>query len=156
MDVRAVAGAVHALGDDPVALVLGRLEDRRGELAAALGGRGLQAEVALVEPTGDEATHLLVFTPDGEARRLRPGGTLASGFRPHLTLRGSGTDVLGLVLGELDVARAVYRGLLVLHVPPAELVPRYARLMRLVAAAVLELVDQGPDRPSPEAAEDPG
>jgi hypothetical protein len=147
--VGAVAEALHALGGDPVALLLGRLGERRGELVAALDGEALQAEVVVVDPGGEEASHLLVFGPDGSVGRLRPDGTLAAGFRAHLTLRGAGTDILALVLGELDVARAVYRGLLDLHVPPDELAPRFPGLMRVLATALLDLAHQGSGRAGP-------
>lgn len=151
MDVRAVVGAIHSAGGrDPVAHVLGRLRDRGGEVAAALGGEGLQVELVLVGADGRTATHLLVFTPDGEGGRLRPGGALASAFSPHLTVRGRGDEVVGLVLGDIGVARAVYRGLLELHVAPDELVPRYARLMVVLAAHLLDLADQGPGGSSGE------
>src|SRR5687768_5785174 len=145
MDVRAVAEAIHGCdGDDPVAHVLGRLGRRRGEVAAALGGEALQVRLVLVGEPGRETSHLLVFLPDGAAARLRPDGTLAADFHPHLTVRGRGEAVVGLVLGDVDVARAVYRGTLELHVPPDELVPRYARLMRVLAAHLLDLADHPP------------
>lgn len=145
MDVSAVARAIHgAGGQDPVAHVLMRLESRRDEVSAALRGEGLQVELALLGQSGLEIRHLLVFPPDGTVLRLRPGGALAADFQPHLTVRGPGVDVVALVLGELDVARAVYRGLLDLRVPPDDLVPRYARLMRVLAAHLLDLAGHDP------------
>lgn len=145
-DVETVLEALHVLGDDdPVALVLGRLEKRQGELAVALDGEALQVELVL--GGGRERTHLLVFAPEGSVVRLRRDGTLAAGFRPHVTLRGSALDVVALVLGELDVARAVYRGVLELHVLPDELAPRFPAVMRVLAASLLEVADQRAERP---------
>lgn len=142
MDIREVALAIHrASGLDPVARVLTGLEHRQGELVAALGGEGLRVELIVIAVNGQEARHLIEFTPDGRVLRLRPGGALAGDFDGHITVHGHGVDIVGLVLGEIDVATAVYRGLLELRVPPDDLVPRYARLMRVLAIYLLDLAD---------------
>jgi hypothetical protein len=140
MDVTAVARALHAAGgEDPVGHVLARLVARRVELAGALGGQALQVELVVVNLGAPGQRHLLVFAPDGVALRLRPSGVLAAEFRPHLTVRGSGEEVVALVLGEIDVAHAAYRGLLVLHAAPHELAPRYPRLMRVLARDLFDM-----------------
>lgn len=68
----------------------------------------------------------------------------AARFRPHLTVRGECRHILSVVFGEIDVARAVYRGTLALHVAPHTLVPRYARVMRLAAETLRDIRSEFP------------
>ena len=140
MDVHAVTDAVHRVGgNDPVGRVIAELQSRRGEVASALGGESLQVELLVTGKPETRHEYRLVFAPDGAAVRLRTDGALAACFQPHVTIRGTGSDIVEYVLGDLDVARAVYRGLVVLHVPPHDLTPRYPRLIRVVALALLHV-----------------
>ena len=151
MNVQSIAAAVYRTGGgDPVRHVLRQLESRRVEVASALGGESLQVELVLLGPSPCLSTHQLVFGPEGGVARLRPDGALAMRFRAHVTLRGEGGEILDLVLGDLDVAQAVYRGVLSLHEPAADLAPRYPRLMAVVAAALVELANQVPDDSPPD------
>lgn len=111
---------------DPVILpFLGRLRNRRDDIAKTLDGRSLRAEVVLL---GEHRhTYRIVFTPAGHVELTGPYG-----FDPHLRFEGTPDRLVGLVLGTLDTFTAVYDQVLTLYFPPAELL-HYPGIRRLLA-----------------------
>lgn len=111
---------------DPVILpFLGRLRERREDIAKTLDGRSLRAEIILV---GERRhTYRIVFTPSGHVELTGPYG-----FDPHLRFEGTPDRLVGLVLGTLDTFTAVYDQVLTLYFPPAELL-HYPGIRRLLA-----------------------
>jgi hypothetical protein len=111
---------------DPVILpFLGRLRSRRDDIAKALDGRSLRAEIILL---GERRhTYRIVFTPAGHVELTGPYG-----FDPHLRFEGTPDRLVGLVLGTLDTFTAVYDQVLTLYFPPAELL-HYPGIRRLLA-----------------------
>jgi hypothetical protein len=101
----------------------------REEIARALGGRSLRAEIAV---TGDRpATYRLVFTPAGNV------ALVGADVPPHVRLHGLPAQLTRLVLGEIDTFTAVCDGLLTLNVPTEDLRMHYPRL-REVMGRVLD------------------
>lgn len=111
---------------DPVVLpFLGRLRERREDIAKTLDGRSLRAEIVLL---GERRhTYRIVFTPAGHVELTGPYG-----FDPHLRFEGTPDRLVGLVLGSLDTFTAVYDQVLTLYFPPAELL-HYPGIRRLLA-----------------------
>jgi hypothetical protein len=127
---------------DPVAEVLRRLGARRRAVARALEGEAMVARIVVVGHR-HETTHVAAFLPDGTVGRLRPDGALAPRARPQVTVRGSAAEILGLVVGEVDLRRALAEGLLVLHEAPAEIGPCLGRLLRMVGEEVGAMAGEG-------------
>ncbi|HEX2039538.1 MAG TPA: hypothetical protein VHF47_07375 [Acidimicrobiales bacterium] len=130
--VTTLAGRCREAPGKVVVEVLRGLRRRTPELATALGGTGLSAEV-VVREGGRHGLYPVVMGADGDVFLLRPEPPALATFRPHFTLQGSAEELAYVVFGETDVRRAVFSQTLVLHVEPRTLSPRYPRVMRLVA-----------------------
>lgn len=137
-----VSRALRGLDDrDPVAVVLADLAGRASEIATALAGEALHCEVMLAGAAGEFNACLISFLPGGQVVRPRDEGPVATGVRPHLTLHGKCSDVIAVVQNRLDTSEAVRLGVLVFHVRPTQLLPRYARVMRVVASVLARRVE---------------
>lgn len=108
------------------------------KLSTALGGRSLAVELVVEGPGGGR--FLVLLSPDGVVYRMREGAVVSGGFRPHVTFRGTPAELVAVALGERDTPDAVFAGTLVLHVETDELLPRYPRVMRIVAEELARLL----------------
>ncbi|HEX2038795.1 MAG TPA: hypothetical protein VHF47_03570, partial [Acidimicrobiales bacterium] len=104
-DVRHVVNELERAPDAVILPFLARLRTRRQELAHALQGRPLRAEV--VFDAERRSVYRLVFTPTGDVML-----TGSHGFDPHLTLEGEPAHLVGVVLGTVDTFTAVYERVL--------------------------------------------
>ena len=127
-DVRHVVNELDRAPDAVILPFLARLRTRRQELAHALQGRSLRAEVVLEAQR--RSVYRLVFTATGNVEL-----TGAHGFDPHLRLEGRPSHLVGVITGTVDTFTAVYEGVLTLHLPANEL-PQYPALRRLLADEV--------------------
>lgn len=126
--LRAVIEEVRRAPDGVVLPFLGRLRERRDDLAKLLDGQSLRVEVVMV---GEQRyTYRIVFTPAGHVELTGPYG-----FDPHLRFEGTPDRLFGVLLGSLDTFTAVYDQVLTLYFPPDELV-HYPRVRRLLAEEV--------------------
>lgn len=127
-DVRHVVTEMERAPDAVILPFLARLRTRRQELAHALQGRSLRAQVVL--DAQRRSVYRLVFTSTGNVEL-----TGAHGFDPHLSLEGQPAHLVGVVLGTVDTFTAVYEKVLTLHIPAKEL-PQYPAVRRLLADEV--------------------
>lgn len=126
--VRHVVSEMERAPDAVVLPFLAGLRRRRGELAHALQGRSLRAEVVLEAQR--RSVYRIVFTSTGNVEL-----TGAHGFEPDVSLHGRPSRLVGVVLGTVDTFTAVYERLLTLHTPANEL-PQYSAVRRLLADEV--------------------
>lgn len=127
-DVRHVVNELERAPDAVILPFLARLRTRRQELAHALQGRPLRAEVVL---EGERrSVYRLVFTATGNVEL-----TGSHGFDAHLRLEGEPAHLVGVVLGTVDTFTAVYERVLTLNLPAGEL-PQYPAVRRLLAEEV--------------------
>lgn len=123
--LRSVIDEVWRAPDRVVLPFLGRLRERREDIARALSGRSLRVEVVVV---GERRhTFRIVFTPAGHVEL-----TGSYGFDPHLRFEGTPDRLIGLVYGSLDTFTAVYDQVLTLYFPPDQLL-HYPPVRRLLA-----------------------
>ena len=134
-----LAGLCREAPGKVVVEVLRGLRRRAPDLVAALGGQGLSAEV-VVRDGGRRDLYPVVMGADGDVFLLRPEPPALANFKPHVTLQGTPEELACVVFGETDVLRAVFSEMLVLHVEPKTLSPRYPRVMRLVAEELRALL----------------
>jgi hypothetical protein len=127
---------MEELRSTPDAVVLpflGRLRNRRDEIAEMLDGRSLRTEIVLLGE--GRHTYRIVFTPAGHVELTGPYG-----FDPHLRFEGTPDRLVGLLLGSLDTFTAIYDGVLTLYFPPEELT-QYPGVRRLLAEELSECVE---------------
>lgn len=93
----------------------------------------------------DELTtdYSFVFGPDGHVSLLVGGERTYSRLRAQVRLQGSRDEVLRIVLGETDAARAAFADQLQLAVAPAELTPHYGNVMSIVREEIWALLEPG-------------
>ena len=128
----------------PVDIVVRRLRERSTELRAALDGELLTLAIHVADNTPKE--YLIVFSPDGHLSLLATKSGRASGSMAQVRFQGTVEQVLRVVLGETDALTAVMADNLFLSVLPADLTPRYGRVMRLVREEVWALLEAHPAR----------
>jgi hypothetical protein len=127
-DVRHVVSELERAPDAVILPFLARLRTRRQELAHAMQGRTLRAEV--VFEAERRSVYRLVFTPTGNVEL-----TGAHGFDADVRLEGEPAHLVGVVLGTVDTFTAVYERVLTLYQPAGEL-PQYPAVRRLLADEV--------------------
>lgn len=108
-------------------------------LATALQGRTLAVDVVVEGTAGGR--FLLLFSPDGEVKRMKEDALRSGDFRPHVTLRGTPEQLGAVVCGQRDTADAVFARTVTLHVERTDdLLPHYPQVMRLVAEELARLL----------------
>lgn len=97
-----------------------RIERRRPELVAALGGRSLRVEVRIDEP---RLAMRLLLMEDGRVVPVSDAMLLGRAFDPNLVLTGLLRDVLSVALGAMSLKDAVRGAILVTDMPLSDLTP---------------------------------
>ncbi|HEX2040878.1 MAG TPA: hypothetical protein VHF47_14225 [Acidimicrobiales bacterium] len=94
--------------------VLRGLRRRADDLRAALDGRSLRVSLTLAD-TGARRVHRVMFTPAGNVLLAQPENLGPNGFVPHIEVRCEPVDLRRIVLGELTLNEATWRGTVILH-----------------------------------------
>ena len=126
-DERACTGCGRAPAE-LIRAVFERIRRRALDLAVALEGAVLVLRLTVEGDESDRFT--IVFSPDGHVS-LTDGPARSGDVDPHVTMRGSGSELLRLFLGETDVLPAVLARTLEFTTEPKDLV-HYPRVMRIV------------------------
>lgn len=126
LELQPIVARLQRAPDAVVLPFLARLRERKEELAEALNGRSLRAEI-VVQATR-RVVYRIVFTPTGHVEL-----TGSYGFDPHLRFQGAPEQLLDLLVGDVDTFSAVERQVLTLYFPAEDLL-HYPRVRRLLAA----------------------
>jgi len=130
------SGGVHRFdgcpdADELVRALVERLRTRRGDLAAAVGGQALSVEVSVTPSFGEP--YRLGIAGEGYVTTLSPSNPLTLGFSPDVTIRGTARDVLDVLIARDPTQDGI-------RLSEASVWPRYARVHRIVASELREML----------------